>query len=263
MSNVQFKIVTHGGAGSNNDYSDGTAKAADRGITILQREKTALEAACEAVVALEDDGRFNAGVGSTPRSNNLIQMDAACMDSSGRFGAVAVIEEYRNPILIAHSVLESPLTVLAGKGAAQFASKNNFQLWSGEKHTPSHDSSSDTVGAVVFDGKNFAAALSTGGTGGSVYGRVGDVPLLGCGLFAGPQGAVAATGHGESITSNITAYRVYQMLEQGVNPRTAIKTCLHWFDGDTDIGLILVCHKGAAVGSNRSMAWTSRESGHK
>ena len=204
---------------------------------------------------LENDGRFNAGLGSKRRSDGSIQMDACCMDSAGRYGAVAVLEGYRNPVLIARSVLESPLTLLAGNGAARFASEKKFQIWSGERGIPSEDFSSDTVGAVAFDGKTFAAALSTGGTEGSRPGRVGDVPLFGCGLYSGPNGAVAATGHGEIITLNLTAYRVYQMLERGTEPQIALKTCLHWFDKATDIGLILVSRKGMAGGSNRTMAW--------
>ena len=251
----QFRIVAHGGAGSNNDHSDGAKKAVEDGTALLQKGQTALDAVCKAVATLENDGRFNAGVGSMRRSDNSVQMDASCMDSTNRYGAVAVLEGYRNPILVARSILESPLTLLAGNGAAKFALKKNFRSWSGQGRFLGKGACSDTVGAVAVDGETFAAALSTGGTGGAPAGRVGDVPLLGCGLYAGPDGAVAATGQGESITINMTAYRVYQMLERGTDPNIALKTCLHWFEDKTDIGLILVSRKGMGGGSNRSMAW--------
>jgi isoaspartyl peptidase/L-asparaginase-like protein (Ntn-hydrolase superfamily) len=108
----------------------------------------------------------------------------------------------------------------------------------------------------VFDGEQFAAALSTGGTGGSRPGRVGDVPLIGCGLYVGEHGAVCATGHGESITLNLTAYRTYEMLGRGIAPQEALETALSWFEEAQDIGLLIIGKKGYAGASNRSMAWS-------
>ena len=255
MASSQFKIVAHGGAGSRNDHSDGAKRAVASGLAVMEKGKSALEAVVCAVTVLEEDGRFNAGIGSQRRSDGSIQMDASCMDSTGQFGAVTALEGFRNPVRIACKVLESPFNLLAGKGAERFAFDNKFRSWSGKGHIAKEETSSDTVGAVAFDGKIFAAGLSTGGTSGSLKGRVGDVPLLGCGLYAGSEGAVAATGHGESITLSLTAYRVYQMLEMGTEPKIALKTGLYWFDDETDIGLILVSSKGTAGGSNRSMAW--------
>src|SRR6185295_9463188 len=58
----------------------------------------------------------------------------------------------------------------------------------------------DTVGAVVRDSHGrFASTASTGGTVYMLRGRVGDSPLMGCGVYAGPYGAGAATGVGEEI----------------------------------------------------------------
>jgi isoaspartyl peptidase/L-asparaginase-like protein (Ntn-hydrolase superfamily) len=46
---------------------------------------------------------------------------------------------------------------------------------------------------VVRDSEGrFAATASTGGTLYMLRGRVGDSPLMGCGVYAGPKGAVAA-----------------------------------------------------------------------
>ena len=36
-------------------------------------------------------------------------------------------------------------------------------------------------------------------------GRVGDTPIIGAGLYAGPHGAVAATGDGEEIMRRVLA----------------------------------------------------------
>ena len=62
-------------------------------------------------------------------------------------------------------------------------------------------SQSDTVGAVAVDKKgNIAAATSTGGTPKKMTGRVGDSPLIGCGLYADNGiGGASGTGWGEQL----------------------------------------------------------------
>lgn len=255
MAAKQAVILTHGGAGSKNEYNDGTEAACQKGLQAIAEEGSALDGVCRAVVALENDSRFNAGIGSRRRADGSIQMDAACMDSSNRFGAVAVVEGFQNPVLIARTLMDEPYHFLAGEGAEQFAHERKFTVLD-ESLIPEDDDSksSDTVGAVAFDGKTFAAALSTGGTGKSWPGRVGDVPLIGCGLYAGPDGAIAATGHGESIVLNMTAYRAYEMLEAGRTAEEVVENVLGWFEADQDIGLLVVGLKDHAGGSNRSMA---------
>ncbi len=248
-------ILAHGGAGSKNEYSDGAEAACEKGLLAIGEGGSALDAVCRAVVALEDDSRFNAGIGSRRRDDGSIQMDAACMNGDNRFGAVAVVEGFRNPVLIARALMDEPYHTLAGDGAAQFARDRGLEALD-ESIVPGddNDKSSDTVGAVAFDGKTFAAALSTGGTGNSWRGRVGDVPFLGCGLYAGPHGAVAATGHGESIVLNLTAFRAYQMLESGKPSQEIVETVIGWFEEDQDIGILVLGRKDHAAGSNRTMA---------
>ena len=75
---------------------------------------------------------------------------------------------------------------------------------------PKRAGARDTVGAVVRDGAgHFAVAGSTGGSAPSLLGRVGDTPIIGSGFYAGPHGAVAATGVGEHIIRNmLAAYRL-------------------------------------------------------
>ena len=252
MSRTQLVILAHGGAGSNSDHADGTRLACQRGWELLEAGQSVLASACQAVVVLENDPRFNAGVGSRRRSDGSVQMDAACMDGAGRFGAVAVIEGFKNPILIAQAVSRTQTRLLAGAGAARFAEASGCETWN-----PAVAASSggcDTVGCVAFDGERFAAALSTGGTGGARPGRVGDVPLIGCGLYAGPHGAVAATGNGEAITMNLTAFRAHELLAQHASPQSVVDTTISWFNDSKDIGLIVVSRSGHAIGSNRPMA---------
>ena len=126
MSEKKYILLTHGGAGSKNEYQDGTRRAADVGVEAIKSETPVLEVTCHAVAVLEDDSRFNAGMGSHLRADGTVEMDAAVIDSSGNFGAVAAIPAFRNPIHIAHAVSQTKYKVLAGQGAAQFAKKNRI-----------------------------------------------------------------------------------------------------------------------------------------
>lgn len=113
----------------------------------------------------------------------------------------------------------------------------------------------DTVGTVVRDGGGrFAATLSTGGTSVTLHGRVGDVPIYGAGLFAGPAGAVACTGHGEEIIRQALARTVYHAMEAGTPARAAVERAAATFPEGQDVGLIAVDRRGWGVAATRPMA---------
>jgi isoaspartyl peptidase/L-asparaginase-like protein (Ntn-hydrolase superfamily) len=115
---------------------------------------------------------------------------------------------------------------------------------------------SDTVGTVVRDaGGNFAVTLSTGGTALTLYGRVGDVPIYGCGCFAGPDGAVACTGLGEEIIRQAMARTVYQFLAAGASAAEAVRRGCDLFPPEHTLGLICVDREGWGVAANREMAY--------
>lgn len=254
-------VLTHGGAGSDPAHADGTAIAGQISMMSLQTGEAVIDAACQAVSTLEDDGRFNAGVGSHKRNDGTVEMDASCMDSSGAFGAVAALDGFKNPVHVARLVSQSEYRVLAGRGAAEFALNQGCQSISPDEigNAGKDFSTTDTVGCVVQAGDKFSAALSTGGIDDAIPGRVGDVPLIGCGLYAGSEGAVAATGDGEAIAMQMTALRAYQLIEQGMDPKAIVPTVTGWFKESTAFGIIVVSKIGFAGGSNRSMAWTASE----
>ena len=239
-------VVTHGGAGGPHEHDDGCQAACDVGLKALREGETALEAAIRACMLLEDDPRMNAGTGSNVRlDGKTIEMDAAVMDHTMKFGAVAAIQRVQYPVRIAEMVYNSPHLMIVGEGALKFArargvpdydpmserarkryaevrrffagqtgNTTDFNAWKGvdpkkfwnlplpiDESLKAAAGPSDTVGSVVRDAKgNCAATLSTGGTSIMMLGRVGDTPILGAGLFAGPEGAVAATGDGEEIS---------------------------------------------------------------
>jgi len=83
---------------------------------------------------------------------------------------------------------------------------------------------------------------------------VGDSPLLGCGLFAGPHGAVACTGIGEEIARRVLAKAVYDWMEQGMSPEAAGARAVALFPHEVDVGLLILNEQGQAVSANRDMA---------
>jgi L-asparaginase/beta-aspartyl-peptidase (threonine type) len=128
----------------------------------------------------------------------------------------------------------------------------------------------DTVGAVARDGRgSFAAAISTGGTTITFHGRVGDVPIFGAGIYAGPHGAVACTGNGEDIVKRLVAKAVYDDLACGTAARQAVENALRAFPAGIDLGVIAVSATEEGGGANysaerkafdtdypRNMAWS-------
>lgn len=113
----------------------------------------------------------------------------------------------------------------------------------------------DTVGAVVRDVHGrFAATASTGGTVYMLRGRVGDSPLMGCGLYAGPHGAVAATGVGEEIMRRLLCKTVYDWLAEGLAPARAAQRAIAMFPEVIDVGILIAGKGGQVIASNRNMA---------
>ena len=81
----------------------------------------------------------------------------------------------------------------------------------------------ETVGAVALDlSGTVAAGASTGGVDVMLPGRVGDTPLIGCGVYADNEaGAVSMTGLGESIIRVAVAKEITDWLAAGVSPAVA------------------------------------------
>ncbi len=118
----------------------------------------------------------------------------------------------------------------------------------------------DTVGVVVRTAEGrYAAALSTGGTTLALRGRIGDVPLLGDGLYVGPHGAVAATGKGEAIIREQVAREVYRNLAAGLLANDAIRLAIRDIAADEGVGVIAVSDSGWGALASSQMAWAARE----
>jgi L-asparaginase/beta-aspartyl-peptidase (threonine type) len=285
-------IVVHGGAGAGSELSDGCQRAAEAGLRGLQAGDNGLAAAIAAVLVLEEDERFNAGTGSALcLDGKTIEMDACVMDSRGTLAAVAALRSVRNPILVARDVARTPHCLLVGEGAQSFARLRGHapydiitdkarrdhaevleELASAKQAMAGVDNAEferywnydvaltfkaprgcDTVGAVVRDADgHFAVAGSTGGSAPSLLGRVGDTPLVGCGFYAGPEGAVAATGIGEYIIRNMLAIKVYQWIAEGVDLHEALRRGVALVPPDAPTGLIAVSKTQSGWHANAS-----------
>ena len=276
-----ISLVVHGGAGVfrpeiHDDCLAALRRALDSGWKILHRGGSAIDACQEAIVELEDEVLFDAARGSHLNRDGKVQMDAILMDGSTlRAGAVGAVERVRNPIRLAHLVLEkSEHIFLTGYGAEAFAVENGvalcdprelitedaFNRWSAHSQKVE---SFGTVGAVAIDQKqNVAAGTSTGGTFFKYPGRIGDSPLIGCGCYADNQSAaVSCTGHGESIMKIVMAKKVADLVETGLDAQKAAEQAVRILEARTagGGGLIVVDKAGrlGAAFSTPTMAWGS------
>lgn len=196
-----------------------------------------LDAVEEAVIALEDDERLNAGFGAVLNREGTLELDAAITDGK-RSGAVACVT-VRHPVSLARRVMETtPHILMVGAGAMALAhdlevlddtSDAQRRRWeearaSGQLTTERYGSPEqvDTVGAVALDDSGgLAAATSTGGVLGKLPGRVGDSPLLGAGLYVNERAAVVGTGVGEVFIASLASYRAAQLIAEGATPQDA------------------------------------------
>src|SRR5262249_16095340 len=132
--------------------------------------------------------------------------------------------ERRDHLLRARSLLTQKRLIEPGFEAWQLCIERDGLkgLWNFESDYPG-----DTVGAVAGDQNGrFAATAATGGTLFTLRGRVGDSPLIGCGVYAGPHGAVACTGVGEEIVRRFLAKTIYDALAGGESAQHAARAAM-------------------------------------
>ncbi len=296
--------IAHCGSGTPPAQGSGCRPAVDAALAVLARGGEPIDAVVAGAIVLEDDPRYNAGTGSVVRlDGKTVEMDAAVMDSSGRFGAVAGLEDVKNPIVVARAVADTPNRLLAGAGATAFARAigqpvhdprrpetieeaktlraalvaggpgipaawQRFdwrKAWNYDSPPPTAAAPTgparpggDTIGVLArsADGR-FAAALSTGGWTVVLRGRIGDVPIPGAGLYAGPAGAVAGTGLGEKIIDVQLARTVYGWLEAGMPAAEAVRRGIALTGGQA--ALIAITATEAVGAADPPMAWCTNQ----
>ena len=235
-----WAIALHGGAGGISGditperiavYEAHLTEALQMGKEILINGGAALDAVETVVRYLEDCPLFNAGKGAVLTADGRHELDAAIMDGRHLMaGAIAGVTDIKNPISTARMVMErTPHVLLIGTGASAFARENGAEIVENEyfstparleqsrriREQKEEGSPMGTVGCVALDiNGDLAAATSTGGMGGKMWGRVGDVPIIGAGTYANNNTvAISGTGHGELWIRQVVAFQVSALME--------------------------------------------------
>jgi len=248
-------IIVHGGAWDVPTEElpacrEGVRRAAEAGWAVLTAGGSALDAVEAAVVTMEDDDTFDAGRGSFLNADGQVELDAGFMNGADlNVGAVAGVQFIRNPIRLARAVMErSEHVLLIAQGAQRFAHKlgfptcdltdlavpREFERWQKLLRDKSYSTRqaftppADTVGCVALDeAGHIAAGTSTGGTPSKMPGRVGDVPMVGCGFYADDElGGASSTGWGESIAKVILARLALHRLHESGDPQAAAQAAI-------------------------------------
>ena len=114
-------VVAHGGAGAGPERLANVERAVAIAAGILDSGGSAIEAAVEACVVLEDDPVFNAGTGSVFRTDGSVHLDASIQTSEGKMGFVIGMQDTPNPIRVAADLLDEEINGLSGDGARLWA----------------------------------------------------------------------------------------------------------------------------------------------
>lgn len=257
-------IIVHGGAGEwckerQEAGLAGVKTAASIGFDILKHDGVALDAVEAAVMHMEDDEVFNAGLGSSLALNQTVEMEACIMDGKTlSAGAAGLLRDVKYPVHLARLVMkETDHVFLVGKSAERIAELFKLEhrnpitdlrlsLWRELKSKVSRSKlgylpklaellksypsfvQMDTVGAVAVDSDgNLAAATSTGGLSLKIPGRIGDSPIIGCGNYTdNEKGACSATGLGEIAIRLVLAKSTCDLIGLGQTPQNATENAI-------------------------------------
>ncbi|MEX1025779.1 MAG: isoaspartyl peptidase/L-asparaginase [Planctomycetota bacterium] len=231
-SKVPVVLAIHGGAGTiardamtpgeKAAYKAALTYALRAGHAVLVDGGSALDAVTAALRPMEESPLFNAGVGAVFTAEGRCELDASIMDgATGMAGAVAGVTTVSSPILAARAVMEhSEHVLLTGRGAEEFAASQGLTPVPNEHFQTERrreqlkqlilDQKHGTVGCVALDANgHLAAGTSTGGMTNKRFGRVGDSPILGAGVWAEDATcAISSTGWGEYFLRGAVAHDV-------------------------------------------------------
>ena len=228
----------------------------------LGKKGRALDAVEAGARIIEDDPTITTvGYGGFPDRDGKVTLDSCIMDEFGGCGAVASMENIKNPVSVARLVMEkTPHVMLVGDGARQFAIENGFKrenlltdvaekAWkdwlknaeykpvmnienqkssngpAAPNMLPGNEFNHDTIGMIAMDAAgNLSGCCTTSGMAFKMHGRVGDSPIIGAGLFVDNEiGAATSTGVGEEVIRICGSHLVVELMRQGRSPGDACR----------------------------------------
>jgi N4-(beta-N-acetylglucosaminyl)-L-asparaginase len=230
----------------------------------MREGKDTVEAAVEGVSIVEDDPNdMSVGFGGLPNEAGVVQLDASVMHGpTMRAGAVACIENIKNPSRVARAVMQrTDHVLLVGSGALAFAKAVGFEetnllterarrAWLNWKSRLSKDDDwlddeeiaadfgrvedrhpdarahrpTGTISCIALNAKGeLGGCTTTSGLAYKIPGRVGDSPIIGAGLYVdGEVGGCGSTGRGEAVLQSCGTRTVVENMRRGLTPQDAV-----------------------------------------
>ncbi|KAF1821523.1 N-terminal nucleophile aminohydrolase [Dissoconium aciculare CBS 342.82] len=136
-------VFVHAGAGyhskeNERNHLQACSDACKSAMLILKNGGSAVDAAEMAIKVLEDREITNAGYGSNPNIDGVVECDAIVVDHLGRSGAVGAVAQIKNPVSLARVLLDCtsqplslrrvPPNLLVGEGATNFAHDHGIPI---------------------------------------------------------------------------------------------------------------------------------------
>jgi L-asparaginase len=231
-------IIIHGGASPIDPKGEALTEAlesiesmASICMTNLLNGMSAVKVVVKCLELLENDEKFNAGIGSALQSDGLPRLTSSIMDGSKQnFSGVISVPYLTNPSKLAEKLQRRNAKVLTSPGAELLAremklpvasnlTENRSKKWLDNLHKENYPSAveHDTVGCVVIDSKGrLASGSSTGGVGNEYPGRVSDSGTV-SGNYASKFAAITVTGKGEQITNDAAASKTETRIRDGMS----------------------------------------------
>jgi len=229
-------------------------RANETGLERMKATGSSLDAVEAGVRVIEADPAVSSvGYGGLPNRDGVVELDASIMHGPDlRCGGVAALQGIMHPVSVARRVMErTPHVLLVGAGAQKFALEQGFKLvnlltdkarkaWEkrmkdavektpdGAGGSPGGAEDHDTIGMMALDPQGrIAAAVTTSGLAFKLPGRVGDSPLVGCGLYAdNDAGACVSTGVGEEAIRVLGSFLTVEFMRRGADPLSAVMETL-------------------------------------
>jgi L-asparaginase len=237
-------LIIHGGASPIDPKGDALVEALDS-IEIMAKAcmkellqgTTALKIVAKCLEMLENDPKFNAGLGSALQSDGLPRLTSSIMDGTRQnFSGVISVPYLTNPSKLAEKLQRKNAKVLTSPGAELLARELKLPIASNltekrskkwldtvDKKNYPPSAEHDTVGCVVIDSKGrLASGSSTGGVGNEYPGRVSDSGTV-SGNYASKFAAITVTGKGEQITNDAVASKTETRIRDGMSLEDAYK----------------------------------------